>query len=388
MRQSLMVAMLLGVFFIGIPAKGTEFPAAGRGAAIYELLRSRGLLEDYLTEEVGRIAGTLVAAAGRWPGYGVNRPYAKDLINVYLVDSRRLPEKNILGDFGVELSGFSFRGNALAHEETGILFVDTMLLKSLVTASQLFANSGMDTAQAVGAIRARGIEAFRPLWDPNLNPTIRAAGYTDRWAMLSSGALAFILGHEMGHIALGADNSSMRRVPMRFKNKQDKDLYWACSDLIDRKYRRQQQIEKEADDYAVGLLGKVLFPDGVLTKPLLRYELGARWYIVYSLGQQLVDSLYATESNNVLAGVRMLMGPKIYQELIAVRPSSGKGSVQVFFPKAHPANVRRASDSLGRLAQSPYGFYYGQAPASETDIQVLEMLLSMECKNLRSRHGE
>jgi hypothetical protein len=47
--------------------------------------------------------------------------------------------------------------------------------------------------------------------------------------MLAAGALAFVLAHEMGHLYLGGTDVSL------------------------------------------------------LTKPLLRYELGARWYIVYSL---------------------------------------------------------------------------------------------------------
>ncbi len=56
----------------------------------------------------------------------------------------------------------------MADEATGILFVDTALLKSLVTAAIVFTETDLDTIAAVGAIRARGIDSFRQVWDPAL----------------------------------------------------------------------------------------------------------------------------------------------------------------------------------------------------------------------------
>lgn len=387
LRYLIALLFLATVLNDAAAAAGARGTARNAGPAIYETLRSGGFLEDYMVDEVGEIVGTVVEAAHRWPGYGINRPYVEGFVNIYLVDAQRLPEANVLERLGVELARYSLQGNALAHEKTGTLFVDTVLLKSLVTASQMFGNSGVDTASAVGAIRGRGIDAFRQFWDPARNPALQSAEYTDKWAMLASGALAFILAHEMGHIAVGARDISKRRSPMRFKDKEDKDKHWVCSDLVDEKYRHQQRIEKEADDFAVSLISEVLFPPGVLTKPLLRYELGARWYIVYSLSEQMVDSLYATESENIRAALRLQFGSEIYNELMAARTSSGKGSVHVFFPKSHPANIRRASVSLGNLAQSPYSLYYGDRPSTDTDIAMFEMMLDMECRNLRSRHG-
>ncbi len=357
------------------------------GPAIYRVLQEDGLLEDYMVEEVSEIAGTLIDAAGRWPGYHINRPYAPGLINIYLVDSSRLPEANVLEGQGVNIASYNLRGNAMAHEETGILFVDTALLKSLVATAKLFGELNVDTPVAVGSIKARGINAFRQLWDPALNQTLKTAEYTDRWAMLASGALAFILAHEMGHIYLGESDNSRRRTHMRFKDKADKDLHWACWDLVDERYRNQQRIEQKADDFAVTLLSKVLFPPGVLTKPLLRYELGAHWYIVYNLAGQFIETLYASKSQNVLASMRLLLGPEIYGELIAARPSSGKGSIHIFFPKSHPANIRRASVSLARLGQSPYSLYHNEPSSTSQDIAMFEMVLSMECKNLTGRQG-
>lgn len=388
MLERLVLIVALGLSLgSSLPVAEAANEASDKGTTIFEVLKHRGFLDDYMIEAVDEVAASLVGAAGRWSGHGINRPYVDGAINIYLVDSGRLPESNVLEGFDVELARFSLRGNALAHEETGILFVDTALLKSLVTAAQLFANSDVDTAVAVAAIKARGIDAFRELWDPERNPALETAEYTDRWAMLGAGALAFILAHEMGHIHLGTDNETRRRAPIRFKDKEDKDKHWVCSDLIDEKYRRQQLIERQADDFAVSLLREVLFPPGVLTRPLLRYEIGARWYIVYSLSEQLIDAIYATESHNVRSGMRLMLGSEIYDELVRAKPSSGKGSIHVFFPKSHPANIRRASESLGRLNDSPYSLYHGDPPGTEKDIAMFEMLLNMECKNLRTKQG-
>ncbi len=384
-----MVRILLAIIVVGLFSGSTAQGAAtiDTGAKIYEILRQRGLLEGYMLESVDELAGTLIAAARRWPGYGVNRPYVPGNVNIYLVKGSLLPEKNVLDEIGVDLARHSLQGNAIAHEKTGILFVDSELLKSLVTVAILVGEGNLSTLKAVAAVKAYGIDAFKQLWDPTINSAIENAEYTDNWVQFASGAAAFVFAHEIGHIYIGADNESRRRRPMRFKSNEDKDKHWVCDDLVDQKYRQQQRIEKESDDYAVSLLARVLYPEGVLDKPLLRYELGAHWYILYSLGEQMVESLYATESQNILNALRMLLGVEIYQELRAKRKSTGRGSVHVFFPKSHPANIRRASVSLDRLAQSPYSSYYGETPSTAADISRFEMLLAIECKNLKDKYG-
>lgn len=359
-------------------------PAAPAG--IYTLLQEHNVLENYLQEEVGELTGTVIQAAGKWPGYRINSAYADGLINIYLVDSARLPEANILAKFGVELTRSSIQGNALAHEATKTLFVDTVLLKSLITAAHLVAYSDYETIAAVGLLKARGIDAFRDIWNPQINPGLKTAAYTEQWVLMASGALAFILAHELGHIALGEQNVNKRRTPLRFKSREDKDKHWTCAELIDERYRLQQSIEKEADDFAVSVLSKILFPPGVLEKPLLRYELGAHWYIIYSMSEQMIEALYATESKNIHAALRLQLGDEIYNELKAKRSNTRQGSIKVFFPKTHPANIRRASHSLKQMAQSPYSLYYGQGSSSDQDIALFELFIGMECRNLKEKY--
>jgi hypothetical protein len=173
------------------------------GAAIYRALLNNNLLEDYFNDSVAEIAGTIVAAASRWPGVSVNKPYNPGMINLYLIDSGRIADPNILTQFGVEAPIDSLDGNAMAIEDAQIVIVDTTLLKSLVTAALLNANFNMDTMKAVAAIKARGIDAFRQFWDPNTNPALRTTGYTDNWVILASAAFAFVFAHEVGHITIG-----------------------------------------------------------------------------------------------------------------------------------------------------------------------------------------
>jgi hypothetical protein len=192
----------------------------------------------------------------------------------------------------------------------------------------------------------------------------------------------------MGHLALGAKDPKRMRMPMsKPLDMADRDAHWACADLIQEKYRRQQEIEQAADDFAVDLLSKILFPDGVLPEPKLRYEIGAHWYILYGMAEQMVRTLEATESANVRRMLQLQFGPEVFAALDARKQEVGKGSIRVFFPESHPANVRRASQSLNRLAQSPYSVDAGSPQAPDVQMALLDMVIAAECRNIASRRG-
>ncbi len=382
-RRLLLIALSLNLCST-VSAAEVDPTAPETGASIYRTLLEQGLMDDYMNEFVRKILRTLVDASAFWPDFQLNGPYAPGLVNIYIVDSHRLPNTNVLDAHGVHLTSYSLKGNAISDHETGVLFVDTGLLKSLVTAALMFGESGIDTGIAVATIKARGIESFRQHWDPALNPVLETAGDTDRWVILASGALAFILAHEMGHLYFGGADVSQRRKPMRFRSSADKDLHWACPDLIDERYVIYQQIEQEADDFAASLLSKILFAEDTFAKPMLRYELGTRWYLVYILSEQLIEILYATENQNLLTVMRLQLGAETYDKLIAARPSSGRGIIGVLFPKSHPATLRRASTVLRRLNRSSYSLYHDELPANSNQLFLIELILHMECKNLGS----
>ena len=386
-RMSLVV-MSAAWLWCGGPRAQEASPADG--PAIYRVLSGQGVLDDYLTPEVSEILATLVQAAGRWEAYAVNEPYRPGAVNVYLIDAARLPEPSPLAEFGVVLDreGLSGQGgNARADEATGILFVDTGFLKSLVTVAMLDTQTELDTIGAVGLVRARGIDAFRTLWDPALNPGLRDSEYTDQWVLLASGAAAFALAHEMGHLAIGATDINKRRVPQRFANDADGANALACDALVQEWQRKQREIERAADDFAVDLLSRVLFPEGVLNEPRLRYEIGAEWYVVYSMAQQMVETLRVTRSDNIRRMLQIQFGPEVYAALSQGEGERFRNAVSVFFPESHPASIRRAAESLSRLAESPYSV--GRITGSSTGDQValMEQLLAAECRAIDERRG-
>ena len=378
---------MLGAFAVlmvslwALPAAATD--AGGQepsGDAIYRALASEGLLVDYMPEAVSGIVGSLVnAAGGRWSGFGVNRPYREGWVNVYLVDAKRMEQGSPIPVVERALQGGSLVGNAFAHEPSDTILVDVDLFRSLVTAALLLSQRGVDTMRAAAQIEAHGVDAYRDLWDPQRNPSLANAGYGDDWVIYASGAAAFVLAHEMGHLALGA-NPKMRRRPEQFTySDEDRDILWACTDLLDASYRRQREIEAKADDVAVDLLSRVNFPPGTLDRPMLRFELGARWYTIYGSAKHMVRALTATESPNIQAMLRRQFGDDVFETLAARKQAPGEGSVRVFFPETHPAHVQRAARSLSRLADSPRSVYAGSRPGVEGSVAMLEQMLDEEC---------
>jgi hypothetical protein len=383
-----LVVMSAAWLWCGGPRAQEASPADG--PAIYRALSSQGILEDYLTPEVSEILGTLVQASGRWQTYGVNEPYRPGAVNVYLIDAIRLPEPSPLAELGIALDreGLSGQGgNARADEATGILFVDTGFLKSLVTVAMLDTQTELDTIGAVGMVRARGIDAFRTLWDPALNPRLRDSEYTDHWVLMASGAAAFALAHEMGHLAIGATDINKRRVPQRFANEADGANALACDALVQEWQRKQREIERAADDFAVDLLSRVLFPEGVLNEPKLRYEIGAEWYLVYSMAQQMVETLRVTRSDNIRRMLQIQFGPEVYAALSQGEGERFRNAVSVFFPESHPASIRRAAESLSRLAESPHSVARITGSSTGAQVAILEQLLATECRAIEERRG-
>ncbi len=63
------------------------------------------------------------------------------------------------------------------------------------------------------------------------------------------------------------------------------------------------------------VLSRVLFPEGVLNQPMLRYETGAEWYMVYAMANQLVDVARHTKSDFVRGMLRAKFGPEVYAVL-------------------------------------------------------------------------
>lgn len=111
------------------------------GARVFETLRASGALDDYLGAIVSETAGQLVRAANRWDGFQVNGPYRPGAVNLYVVDSAKLPERPALVSQGINqgrgLGRYDVEGSALSDEPTGIVFIDSGMMKELVASTEL-----------------------------------------------------------------------------------------------------------------------------------------------------------------------------------------------------------------------------------------------------------
>jgi hypothetical protein len=103
----------------------------------------------------------------------------------------------------------------------------------------------------------------------------------------------------------------------------------------------------------------------------------------------MVRALHATESENIRRMLRIQFGPEVFAALDARKTERGRGSIRVFFPEKHPANIRRASRTLSRLSRSPYSVAAATGgSSSESQVLMLEMLVAAECRNIKARQGE
>ena len=382
--RSLMLALGLAVVVLGSgPAQAQ--PRAPDGALVHRTLSRLGALDDYLVGIARGITADLVRASGQWTRAQVNGPYEPGGINVYLVDSRRLPESNPLPEAGVDLARSNLEGNAVTLEAPRLIMIDTVFLKSMVSAATLLGGpKPVDTINAVASLRAHGLDAFVNLWDPAKNAALSAPGPVDKWYMLYRGALAFVIAHELGHVSLGPREVVARSQARPFTGR-DRDTYRACPLLVDPGHREKQAVEAEADKVAARLLAGVCAQLTPQQPRKFVYELGAQWYFVYTMGQGLVSALFATESRLIHTYMKTKLGADLYGAILKTAEREDRGSVQVFFPFTHPPDYRRAVDSLGQLRRLPCSYFYGEAESAEP--QLLEQVRDRACREMAERYS-
>jgi len=377
--------------FLLLFSEGAAAQESAPGARIWQELESRGLVDPYMAGVAQEVAGKLVQASGQWPSYQVNGRYDPAGLNIYLIDAGRMQGDEIRISDKIVLTREGLVGNPQTFEEARVILVDTRLLKEFLAATLLVLGGQHEMLQAVGEIKLRGLEGMRSLWDPARNPTLASRRPLDQWLIFYRGALAFILAHEMGHVSMGQPLSQQvsRRPLPRTLSKEDRKNLKVCPELLAPNYRDQQQVEARADDYAVQLLGKVLFPPGVTDQPRLWYELGAQWLVLYRINSELVRTLYATNSKNIRAMLRLQLGPALYDALQGQKKdqdAEADSFIAQAFPATHPASYRRLSQALGGLAKSPYSLYYGQ-PVDDSEATMLDAVIQRQCSEIGERLG-
>jgi hypothetical protein len=197
--------------------------------------------------------------------------------------------------------------------------------------------------------------------------------------------IAFVLAHEMGHIHIGNDPASADDEKVMVRNAQEKDLQWACPEMLSSKTRSVQETEMKADQYAAGLISQVLFPEGALRVPLLWYELGAQTYLVYSLNVDAINAVKETQSNYFRKAMQIQLGADLYSQLIA-QTTGPRGGFHVMYRPTHPATVERVRLFLQRVVESPYSYHHGQ-PSSFPELLAMRMVIEPACGELKRKYG-
>lgn len=383
---------LLGAWLTAIvlvtASPGVDRAAAdpATGAKVFETLRGLGALDDYLGALVGETAADLARAANRWPGVQVNGPHQPGAVNVYVVDSGRLPERPVLPggplNQGRGIGRYELEGSALTDEPTGIVFVDSGMVKELVAATELKTQVN-DIMVALALLKTRGLEPYRALWDPARNGALRPADRGNRLQMLVRGALGFVIAHEMGHLALGRAAAVAGARPAQPLSGKDRDVAQACPALIDPAHVAKQQAERAADDFAVGLLERLCGSWAPHQPRHLIYELGARWYFLYSISRTMLAMGNVTQSRNIHLMLRTKLGPELHQAVLALGESSDRGSVHLTYPTNHPPDYERAERLEARLSQSQCSLSRGESGSMEA--RLLEVFRQQACRDLAGK---
>ena len=381
-----LIALVLASFCpAGDPAWAAE-PAVG--AKVFETLSGLRCLDDYLSGMLSDITADLVRTAERWSGYQVNGPYRPRGVNVYLVDAGKLPERPVLAGEGINqgrgLGRYDLEGSALTDEPTGIIFVDSSMVKEVVASTDLKTQVN-DLMVAIALIRTRGLDAYRAQWDPAQNLGLRQSDRGNRLQMLVRGALGFVIAHEMGHLAIGRQDVASRAQPPRPFSGKDRDAGQACPELIDPAHVAKQQVERAADDFAVRLLEQRCGAWAPHQPQHLIYELGARWYFLYAMSRTLLVTGNVTQSRNIHMMLRTKLGPDLYQAVLAQGERGDRGSVHLTYPSKHPPDYERAERLEARMSQSTCSLSRGEGGGGSMEVRLLEVFRQQACKDLASK---
>src|SRR5262249_4845900 len=156
--------------------------------------------------------------------------------------------------------------------------------------------------------------AARKYWDPT---TLNAdTDQMKRVGWLLTGAAAFILAHEMGHLRIGrsADADAVQ-VRLKELTERQKDERVACPETLPGAFQQQQRHEAAADMAAVQLLGQQCRLGGELRHNI--YMLGMNWYFMYAMNDKILEMGRNTSSPFIEKVLRTRIGNELYERAIA-----------------------------------------------------------------------
>ena len=357
--------------------------AQERSLDIGRKLERAGVIDAYFPEVVFEVASALAQAApNQWRGVQVNRPHRAGWLNIYMIDGRRLPEAGMLAEEGIDnFTRDNVRGGALAHEDSGTIFLNMAMWKRLAAATALTQNKVQpDLAAALATIDVIGLDAARKFWDPAALSTDTPVNQRIGWLM--RGALAFVLAHEMGHLRIGR---TMTEEPDRLRlsrmTEREKDEARACPELMLGESRQRQKHEQAADLAGAELLGRQcrIGNDGKLRHAI--YMLGTSWYFMASMSDKLIEMGRNTDSPVIARALRAKIGPELYERVVAAHAAEKRrGAVAFAFPSTHPPDTARMQAIDKALRATPCG--NDGLEASLAEAQLIDMFRQQICRRL------
>ena len=360
-----------------------EATAEGRSLSIANKLESAGLIDTYFNEVAFEVASALAQAAPKqWRGVLVNRPHRAGWLNIYMIDARRVPEAGMLREEGIDnFTPDNLRAGALAHEDSGTIFLNTTMWKRLAAATVLKQTDVQsDLVAALASVDVMGIDAARKYWDPAALSASTPVNQRVGWLM--RGALAFVLAHEMGHLQIGRTKTEEPdRLRLSRMTEREKDEARACPELMHSELRQRQKNEQAADLAGVELLGQQcrIGNDGKLRHSI--YMLGTSWYFLASMSDKLIEMGRNTDSPFIAQTLRTVMGPKLYEQVVAAHAAEKRrGAVAFAFPSSHPPDTARIQAIDQALRATPCGSE--GVESSLAQVQLLDMFRQRMCRRL------
>lgn len=351
------IAILAGVLFCaGRAAMAIQDTDVTDPHRFAQLLRRHHQLNDALAGQVAAVANTLVRASGRWPRAQVNGPYDPRAVNVYLVNLGRS------GSGSAKISGLG--GTLQALPAHGIILADADYLSDIKAATDVYmirkrtkAGDLYTLAILEGAdALERSYLGSRADWRQGRNSVF-------------DGAIAFLLSHEMGHLVAGIHaQAQVIEIP---PHNHEQAVRRACATILGDRNQVRLNDERQADEYAISLVGSIKRPSG-----RLRYEFGT---VVLGLGEMRKT---ATAMAALSPSVEALAGPTgISPTMInkmRYRLGQGGETFAAVFPSSHPASVTRLLYAVLRLSQNPDSAFYGDRDP-RNHLQMWGMLTRRMC---------
>lgn len=366
------IAALACMLICGFDAHAVDVGTVSDPAGYVASLRELRLVDDTLRAQVSDVVSVLVARSGRWSRGQVNGRYDSQGLNVYLLDVTAPGAKSAPDAVA------GLRGTLQALPAQRMVLVDARYLAEIKVATQLYMHSlGRDrSVKAADVLVAATIEGPDEALGSRLGNEADWRGGTNE---IFDGAVAFLVAHEMGHLAAGVAPASTGRIsiPQGLRGR-DRDRFWACSSLVGDAVNSRRREEAQADAFAAELLGSIPH----LSARRLRYEHGTMFLHGAELGK-VAAALAALTSDDSLARAPGFSVNPATVRAMAGTLGRGTGLVQTAFPEAHPAQAERLLDIADGLARNPRSTYYGDSDGA-LYRSMLSLIVRRACAPIES----